>query len=231
MGKTILVVDDDPEMLQMVCSALSKHGHTVETACDGKEGLDKALRIKPDLIITDVVMPVMDGWSLADKLRDHRELILVPLIFLTALDEAEHRSRGFHLGAVDYLPKPFRLDALEVKVYEALFVGAGLEGTLDQMNLATVLNILEMERKSGILMLSGERDGRLFLNQGRIIDASFDDSAPPEGVQAVYEMLRWTTGKFQFHFKDIQMQDRIDTSITHLLIEAARLADEATQDS
>ena len=80
----------------------------------------RADAVRPDLIITDVMMPKLDGWALVRALRSRAELALVPVIFLTALGGEEDRIRGFRLGADDYLPKPFRFEELELRVANAL---------------------------------------------------------------------------------------------------------------
>src|SRR5207248_10119671 len=82
--------------------------------------LMRADQLKPDLIITDVMMPKLDGWQLVRALRSRHEFAFVPVIFLTALGGEEDRIRGFRLGADDYLPKPFRFEELELRVANAL---------------------------------------------------------------------------------------------------------------
>src|SRR5262245_16668449 len=106
----ILVVDDDAWILRMVTTVLEKRGYEIHIAGDGEDGLQKARTLGPDLIITDVMMPRMDGWALVKQLRAAPQLAFVPVIFLTALGSDEDRIRGFRLGADDYLPKPFRFE-------------------------------------------------------------------------------------------------------------------------
>src|SRR5690242_14838955 len=116
----VLIVDDDPWILRMVSTLLEKRGYAISTASDGEEGLMRADQLRPDLIITDVMMPKLDGWSLVRALRSRAELALVPVIFLTALGGEEDRIKGFRLGADDYLPKPFRFEELDLRVANAL---------------------------------------------------------------------------------------------------------------
>ena len=85
----VLVADDDPWILRMVAAVLGQRGYTVDLARDGEEAYGKALQNAPDLLITDVMMPKMDGWTFVRRLRSHRELSLVPVIFLTALNRDE----------------------------------------------------------------------------------------------------------------------------------------------
>jgi CheY-like chemotaxis protein len=253
----VLIVDDDPWILRMVSTLLEKRGYAIATASDGEEGLMRADQLRPDLIITDVMMPKLDGWSLVRALRSRPELALVPVIFLTALGGEEDRIRGFRLGADDYLPKPFRFEELDLRVANALKKAkstqqkaeevraappptpesagakkpAGIHGTLEQLGLSSLLVMVEMERKSGILRL--ERigaTGRIFCREGRVIAARLDgDRAPPQsrkGAEAVYHLLTWAEGRFDFSAVDVDMEDEVKSSTTHLLMEGARLIDE-----
>jgi len=104
---------------------------------------------------------------------------------------------------------------------------SALRGELDQISLSSVLTILEMERKNGILMVEHVREtGRLFLRRGRIIRAAIDDPAQ-SGAVAVYQMLTWGAGSFDFLAGDVGGVDEIQASTTYLLIEGARRMDEA----
>src|SRR5262245_38943485 len=99
MAPHVLVADDDAWILRMVSTVLEKRGYSVETALDGEDALQRALAHTPDLLITDVMMPRMDGWALVRRLRSHEGLALLPVIFLTALSSEDDRIRGFRLGA------------------------------------------------------------------------------------------------------------------------------------
>jgi DNA-binding response OmpR family regulator len=250
----ILVIDDDPWILRMVSTVLEKRGYTIVTASDGEEGLARARQMRPHLIVTDVMMPKMDGWTMVRALRSRPELALVPVIFLTALGGEEDRMRGFRLGADDYLPKPFRFEELDVRVEKALKkteqvqakidevtsapivtseVGrpAAIHGTLEQLGLSSLLVMMEMERKSGILRLSRPAViGRIFVRQGRVIAARLEgDRAPAaarRGAEAVYHLLTWSEGAFDFNAVEVELEDEVNSSTTHLLMEGARLIDE-----
>jgi two-component system copper resistance phosphate regulon response regulator CusR len=107
---TILVVEDRPEVLEVVRRTLVSNRYTVVTAADGEEGLQKALDLQPDLVILDVGLPRRDGIDVAKQLR-HRAF-RAPLLMLTALDTVSDKVLGLDAGADDYLPKPF--DYLEL---------------------------------------------------------------------------------------------------------------------
>src|SRR5262245_66356432 len=105
----ILVVDDDPNIRELVRVFLSHAGFDVSEAADGVEALAKLETLKADLVILDVMMPNMDGWELCRELSASYD---VPLLMLTAKGETAQKIKGFQLGTDDYLVKPF--EALEV---------------------------------------------------------------------------------------------------------------------
>lgn len=419
----VLVVDDDPWILRMVSSSLEKKGtYSVDTARDGQQALHKAQAQRPDLIISDVMMPVMDGWALVQHLRADPELADVPVLFLTALGKDEDRLRALGLKPDDYVSKPFRFDDLERRVLKTLakrgriddpsgfvqpggfnqrgfgaapgpgpggFGGApggfgqpqgypqqpqgyppqqqgyppqqqgyppqpqgyppqpqgyppqqapggfghpggfgqpgggypggagypqpggfgapapgfaapqqgygpghapshapghapgqapghpgapqqgyghapapaapasddegvpeaidpsssgsftggmkrtGLSGRLEQLGLSSLLVMMEMERKDGVLQLQNSVDkkvGRIFIRKGQVIQARIDkDDVERNGAHSVYHMLTWAKGRFHFTGMDIEMEDLVHASTTSLLMEGARLIDEANR--
>jgi CheY-like chemotaxis protein len=117
MSKTILVVDDDQSLRELLRLHLSSAGYDVITAADGIEAGYAVLRSHPDLIITDVQMPHMDGFQFIEALRSDKSVPPIPVVFLTSLDEFD---RGKALGAVGYVTKPVRSDKLLAVVAEHL---------------------------------------------------------------------------------------------------------------
>jgi CheY-like chemotaxis protein len=110
MAKTILVVEDDPDMRELIASHLQTAGYAVRTAANGLHAAAACVTAKPDLIISDVHMPRMGGFDMIKILKSEEEMKDIPVIFLT-VDE-EKRGRGSELGAVAYLTKPIQMDAL-----------------------------------------------------------------------------------------------------------------------
>jgi two-component system, sensor histidine kinase and response regulator len=101
VGAHVLVVDDDPQILRMLTEVLTKRGFGVDVAHDGEEAFGRALEHPPDLLVTDVMMPKLDGWSLVRKLRLDPKLANLPVIFLTAVTTDDARVQAFRLGADD----------------------------------------------------------------------------------------------------------------------------------
>ena len=113
IGSRILVIDDDPDIAKLLTTILKPHGFVVYHSGDGAEGIKNAYELHPDLIILDVMMPMMDGWDVCTRLR---ELSDVPILMLTARSAETDMLRGFTLGADDYIKKPFSKAELEVRV-------------------------------------------------------------------------------------------------------------------
>lgn len=112
MSKRLLVVDDEPNLLRAVAACLKTEDYELSTARSGHEALMQLAEAVPDLIISDIRMPGMDGYKLARQLRGSPRTALVPIVFLTAKDETEDRIEGFRAGIDVYLTKPFEPDEL-----------------------------------------------------------------------------------------------------------------------
>jgi two-component system OmpR family response regulator len=105
----LLVIEDEPDLLNGVARALRRSGYVVDLAADGEEGLFKALNTDYDGIVLDVMMPKLDGWTVLEKLRKEKK---TPVLMLTARSSTKDRVRGLDTGADDYLSKPFETDEL-----------------------------------------------------------------------------------------------------------------------
>jgi DNA-binding NarL/FixJ family response regulator len=112
MSKRLLVVDDEPNLLVAVGACLRAEGFDVVTARGGAEALVRVAETVPDLIVSDVRMPGMDGYQFARQLRASSRTALTPVVFLTAKDETTDRIEGFRAGVDAYLTKPFEPDEL-----------------------------------------------------------------------------------------------------------------------
>ena len=116
----ILVADDEPVNLALIRRRLEWEHYRVETAEDGGQAVEAARRVLPDLIILDVMMPVMDGLEACRLLKEDAATRDIPVIFLSALDDTDTKVRGLGLGANDYVSKPFRVEELLARVSVAI---------------------------------------------------------------------------------------------------------------
>jgi DNA-binding response OmpR family regulator len=123
MAQRILVVDDEKHIVQLVRLYLSNEGYQVEVATSGREALDKTRQLRPDLIVLDLMLPELSGLEVCRQLRQESD---VPIIMLTARDEAEDRVAGLELGADDYVTKPFNPRELAARVKAVLRRSTGM---------------------------------------------------------------------------------------------------------
>lgn len=112
----ILVIDDDPNNMDIVSDYLSEHDYTILVAEDGESGLARAEYARPDLILLDVMMPGIDGLETCRRLKTRESTRDIPVIFMTALAETGHKVKGFEVGAVDYITKPFQREEVLARV-------------------------------------------------------------------------------------------------------------------
>ncbi|PHR48886.1 MAG: DNA-binding response regulator [Fluviicola sp.] len=106
--QTILLVDDDPDILQMISYNVEKEGYTVYSAADGEEGIALAKKVKPDLVLLDVMMPKMDGIEVCQIIRENKDIEQPVIAFLTSRSEDYSQIAGFKAGGDDYITKPIR---------------------------------------------------------------------------------------------------------------------------
>jgi two-component system, OmpR family, alkaline phosphatase synthesis response regulator PhoP len=114
--KKILVVDDEPDVISLLTLMLKSQGYNVITAGDGQEGLEKARKENPDLILLDVMLPKMDGYKVARMLKFDENFSAIPIILLTAKIQEKDRQTGLEMGANDYMTKPFDTALLLSKI-------------------------------------------------------------------------------------------------------------------
>ena len=112
---TLLVVDDVATNIDMLIRALGQD-YSVRVATNGAKALDSVKKALPDLILLDVMMPGIDGFEVCRRLKDDPTTQDIPIIFITALNETMYKIKGFSLGAVDYVSKPFQLEEVRARV-------------------------------------------------------------------------------------------------------------------
>jgi CheY-like chemotaxis protein len=122
-GALILVADDDGDVRELVVFRLERAGYRVVTAADGQEAVEVALERSPDVCVIDVMMPKLDGYQVTERLRASPGLAEVPIVLLTASVEDAAVSRGFEVGASDYIKKPFGPHELLERIAAALASG------------------------------------------------------------------------------------------------------------
>ena len=119
----ILLIEDDVQIQELVRFNLEKEGFTVIPALDGEQGLDLAKGEKPDIILLDLTLPVIDGYDVCKRLRDQKDTAAIPIIILSACDDVADRVIGLELGADDYMTKPFSYRELYARIKARLREG------------------------------------------------------------------------------------------------------------
>ena len=117
MAISVLVVEDDHNIAELLQMYLEKEGYAVTVAADGGQGLAKFRSISPDIVLLDVMMPVMDGWSVCKSIRSESQ---TPIIMLTAKGETDDKVMGLKTGADDYITKPFEMKEVLARIEAVL---------------------------------------------------------------------------------------------------------------
>jgi CheY-like chemotaxis protein len=249
----ILLVASDEPTRAAVAGSLNGRGYQITSYNDGESALKNALAAIPGVIILDVAAPHLDIAVFVRTLRTHPESALVPVLFLGEQAPVEEKIQGFQLGSDDFLSKPVDPREVELRVAVANklrekaesvlrpktmdspdFSSPGMltafRGTLDQIGLPSILSLVDMERKTGMLVLvlePGKEKARLYFYEGRVMRALYDKKDRPKNAELVYELLGRTEGKFEFRNMIVDAKDEVHSPTAHLLLEGARLIDEA----
>ncbi len=242
----VLVVDDSVSHRIELGDVLRSRGMRVRVAENGLLALSAALKKVPDVILTDVEMPQMDGWSLLRSIRSRKRLRSTPVVFLTRLSDELSRLRGYRMGADDFLPKDMAPDEIAARLLGVVtrrrqLPGAsdnhGLRGELEHVRLGSLLAFLESERRSGALRLRRDTEAStLHLRNGALtkVEQLGSNTHPHDRV---FELLDWSRGEFDFESAGGADEalpgpanDGAATAVSYLLMEHARREDERTLD-
>lgn len=159
--QTILIVDDNPTNLEVLSETLSREGFQVSVAIDGESALEQIQYFQPALILLDVMMPGIDGYEICDRLKQDPATQDIPVIFMTALSETENKIKGFSLGAVDYVTKPFHREEVLARV-KVHFQLQNLTKTLEEQNKILKYEISQREQAESLLMqLNSQLENRV----------------------------------------------------------------------
>src|SRR5215467_2784764 len=134
---TILVVDDDAKNVKLMEAPLRPRGYAVITASNGAEALHQVHRAPPDLVLLDVMMPMVDGFEVCKLLKEHRQTCLIPVVIMTALTRVEDRIQGIEAGADDFLTKPIHREELLARIRTSLRLKQTIDATLASSSRAT----------------------------------------------------------------------------------------------
>lgn len=153
----VLIVDDQPANLDVLCRLLERDGYSVSVANHGARGIELARANRPDIVLLDVVMPGMDGYEVCRQLKSDESTVAIPVVFITARDEETDLLEGFTAGGVDYIPKPVREHEVLARVQTHVRL-AQLMRELETTNGELRREIEQRQRLKGQLSLISERE-------------------------------------------------------------------------
>jgi CheY-like chemotaxis protein len=202
----VLIVEDEPRLARAIALYLSPRGYMVRTAANGAEALGSIAADRPEVIVADIMMPVMDGYTLCRRVRSDPASCTIPFLFLTAKDEDLDRIHGLKIGADDYLAKPCDLEEIHIRIKALLARVAAvrrvpldnirMSGELAEAELMDLIQGLEMYQQTGALILkhNGE-SGVLYFKEGRIVGAELGTD---DGQEPLFSLLAWKVGSYVF---------------------------------
>jgi response regulator RpfG family c-di-GMP phosphodiesterase len=227
---TVLLVDPDAEETAVLELRLVEHGFEVAIARTAIDAYERVQKGGIDAVIAEVELTPIDGFEMLLRLRQGGAGAEIPVLFVTKRGDRDGVSRGFEIGAADYLVKPASGDVVAAKVRHVLSsaqkraAGRGVSGSLSEMALPDVVQILSNGRKSGQLSITARgREGKIFFADGAIWDAQFGGR---RGEEAFYEMLLLSDGEFMLDPSVRPTGRVIHLSAEGLLLEGMRRFDE-----
>jgi two-component system cell cycle response regulator len=221
----ILVVDDHPDNVEIIDARLSSRGYRIETAGNGEEALAKVLENPPHLILCDVMMPVMDGYEVSRRIKNHAELPYIPIILVTARDSTADKVEGLEAGADDYLTKPINFPELEARVRSMLRIKR-LQDELDQKNR-------ELESTNQELEVANRKLRKLSITDG--LTELFNHRHVHELLHEEFERSRRTHEPIAVAMLDLDRFKAVNDTYGHptgdvILYETARIIRETARE-
>jgi DNA-binding response OmpR family regulator len=243
----VLIIEHDEWESALLAKFLGEAGYEIHVASEARAGFDKARELLPDCVLCNVDLPDVDGFWVARRVRaEPTKVASAPFVFLTNAEDVESSLQGLNVGADLYLSKPFRNEEVVAQVSaliemanrlrkprdsstsegpQSSTANAAFQGDIGQMSVATVLTLLELEKRTGQLKIKTDTEtAMLELDDGALATASLDGKEQPP-IALLRQALHWKKGSFLF--RGAPVKPGIRQTITGLLLEAMRLEDES----
>ncbi|MBN2056165.1 response regulator [bacterium] len=230
----ILIVDilSDDDLLKL---KLLEEGYKVVILDDRRLAMKKIKESPPDLIVSEVTLPDLDGFQFLKAIKDDRETRSIPFLFVSEHTDASYITTGLRLGAEDYIIKPYNVEILFLKIFKALSranLGSGftmderrgVSGSLMEMGILDIIQIMAAGSKTVLIhMQRASDDGLVYMQDGRIVNVVLNDV---EGEDAFYTLLAWRDGEFVIHPDMAPPERNIYISNDMLLLKGMQKMDE-----
>lgn len=220
MAEKILIIDDDVDTLRLVGLMLQRQGYEISAASNGSQGLAKALEERPDLILLDVMMPDMDGYEVARRLRKNPTTLTVPILMFTAKTQLDDKVTGFEVGADDYLTKPTHPTELQAHVKALLARSVQKEKESDETVTASqehhgyVIGVLSARGGLGVSSVASNLAAGIYSRtQSDVILAEFIPGQGTMGVDFGYQNQKGLTELLQGTVAEIT-REKVASSLT-----------------
>jgi CheY-like chemotaxis protein len=230
-GAHIVVGDSDTRLLERLSTALGEAGFSVSTATTGMAVLAACLCKTPDVVLLDRSLPVLDGLRVLEAMAHDPRLAAIPVIVTSSV--TADIGPAFDRGAMDFIAKPMMTNEVIVRARRLAYASPRqtdrviLRGTLADVALSALLTMLEQERKTGRLALTGDYVGWLDIEDGVIVSAG--SSRDLDAPTTLMSLLDWTHGTFELSSIAGPHDSELSVSIRHLLLEHAQRTDESSR--
>lgn len=223
--QTILIVEDDKKVVELLKETIEEIGNgcNIKIAYNGKEAVEIFEKEKIELALLDIKMPVMDGVQVLTEL--HNRKIWLPIIILTAYSVKDIEHKLLEFGIVDYLSKPLDIAKLKKRIKEVL-KNREQKDSITGMSLAAILQVLEMEQRTGVITIKTDKNsGRIFFKKGMVVDIDAEGLSPEEALGTLLDQSNKDQA-ISIEYLEHRRKERINKSLTEILLEASRLLDE-----
>ncbi len=225
----IVVIDGDPKNLQILRESLESASFQVTTVGNGEEAWTTIKTQKPDIIVSEVDLPGLDGFQLLEKLKSDPVSSAIPIVFLTNRRNLQDRIKSLRTGVKDYMIKPLHvkeviarlqmiLRRIETLRQEDTDTTRKLVGRLEENNVEKLVESYGLERRTGVLAVYDQynRNGEIYFRDGCVVNARL---ANFRAEKAVYQMLPWDRGHYIMTLKEVHIDDEITVSNLGLLLQ------------
>ncbi len=229
LQNVILVVDDNPENLRLLSSALSRQGYDVRSAISGSMALAGIDNINPDLILLDIMMPGVDGYAVCESLKTNEISRDIPVIFISAIDDVLDKVKAFRAGGVDYITKPFHIEEVVARVEHQINI-RNLQKRLEEQNERLQQEIIARKQAEKEVLTLLEQEKEFSELKSRFISiASHEFRTPLTTIQSSAELLAYVPPEAE---EKNQLIQQIRAAVQHMnqLLEDALVMDRPNAD-